>query len=715
MQCAVAVAGAYTYAVPEGMTLAPGDVVTVPLGPREALGCVWDEAGDDVDPARLRDVAEKIDVPPLNAELRQFVDWVSAYTLADRGMVLKMVLRAPDVLAAEKPVTGVSWAGARPERMTPARARVLERLEEQSVWPKSALADVAGVSPGVVNGLVEAGILERIDLSLRPRIEVPDPDHAVTALDKDQSAAVDRLREAVGEDAFSVSLLDGVTGSGKTEVYFEAIADVLRQGGQALVLLPEIALTQDFLRRFARRFGTPPGEWHSGVSGKARARVWQGVARGEVRVVAGARSALFLPFANLKLIVVDEEHDPAFKQEDRATYHARDMAVKRGHIGDFPVVLSSATPSVESRANADQGRYAHICLPERFGGAMLPDIELLDMRQQGPERGSFLAPKLIGAIRDCVTAGEQALVFLNRRGYAPLTLCRRCGFRFECPNCTAWLVEHRFRRKLTCHHCGHERPVPPACPNCGAEDALVACGPGVERVAEELVGHFPDARIAVMSSDLVPGIRAMRALLAEIEAGHVDIVIGTQLVAKGHNFPLMSVVGVVDADVGLQSADPRANERTFQILQQVIGRAGRGGQRAHAFVQTYVPENPVLQAIAAGDREAFYARELDLRRAAGMPPFGRLAALIVSGRDRAKTDMHARALKSCAPFVDQVQVLGPAEAPIAMIRGRYRMRLLVKAARNVDVPGFVRGWLSGAPPERGGIRVQVDIDPVSFL
>ncbi|MCC0016220.1 MAG: primosomal protein N' [Rhodobiaceae bacterium] len=715
VQCAVAVDQAYTYLVRDGMELAPGDIVAVPLGPREALGCVWDEPAGPVDARKLRPVSARLDVPPLNKRLMEFVDWVARYTLAERGMVLKMVLRAPDVLAAEKPVTGVVWHGEVPERITPARKRVLEHLAEQAVWPKSALADVSGVSPGVVDGLIDAGVLERTDLTMKPVIAQPDPEHASAGLNADQAAAAGKLAERVRTGTFGVALLDGVTGSGKTEVYFEAIAEALRCGRQVLVLLPEIALTQDFLDRFARRFGAPPGEWHSGVSGRAQARVWRGVACGEVRVVAGARSALFLPFADLGLIVVDEEHDPAFKQEDRASYHARDMAVKRGHIGDFAIILSSATPSVESRANADAGRYAHVHLPERFGGAAMPDIGLIDMREGGPERGRFLAPKLVEAIAQACDVGQQSLVFLNRRGYAPLTLCRRCGFRFECPNCTAWLVEHRFRHRLVCHHCGYERPVPPACPNCQATDSLVACGPGVERIAEELAEFFPDQRIAVLSSDLIPGIRAMRALLEEIAAGRVDIVIGTQLVAKGHNFPLMSVVGVVDADVALQSADPRAAERTYQIVSQVVGRAGRDGTPARAFIQTYVPDNPVLQAIVAGDREAFYARELEVRKRAGMPPFGRLGALIVSGRERQGVQAYARALKGAAPRIGEGEILGPAEAPIAMIRGRYRMRLLVRTARHVDLSGLVRGWLAAAPPPTGGIRVQVDIDPVSFL
>jgi primosomal protein N' (replication factor Y) len=652
VQCAVMVPGAYTYRVPAHLSgqLVPGDIVEVPLGPRATLGCVWDELSGDVDPRKLRDVSAKLDLHPIRPELRALVDFVARYTLAERGMVLKMVLRAADALHAEKPVSGVSWTGALPGRETPARSKVLAQLEEQPVWPKRALADVAGVSPAVIAGLIEADVLEAIDLAAPRPYRDPDPEFGTVDLASAQREAADKISEAIGAGAFSALLLDGVTGSGKTEVYFEGLAEAFRKGRQGLVLMPEIALTQDFLDRFERRFGTRPGEWHSGIAGGLRAKVWRGVASGEVRVVVGARSALFLPFCDLGLIVVDEEHDGAYKQEDRAAYNARDMAVKRGALEGIPVVLASATPSLESRVNADQGRYTHLSLPSRFGGAGMPDVRLVDMREDAPEAGRFLSPVLIDALTAALKAGQQSLVFLNRRGYAPLTLCRKCGFRFECPDCSAWLVEHRFRGKLICHHCGFDRAVPPACPSCGADESLVPCGPGVERIAEELHDRFPDARIAVLSSDLVPGIKALRRLLSEIARGKADIVIGTQLVAKGHHFPNMTVVGVIDADLALNGADPRAAERTFQILEQVVGRAGRvaGGAEANAFIQTYAPDNPVLTAIAAGDREGFYARETAIRSQSGMPPFGRLAALIVSGKDRASTEAYARAIGRAA-------------------------------------------------------------------
>ncbi|MBN9000275.1 MAG: primosomal protein N', partial [Rhizobiales bacterium] len=566
----LAVDGPYTYRVPAGTELAAGDIVRVPLGPREMVGAVWDDPPDgSVGHNRLRPVAGRFDVPPLEPALRRFVDRVAAYTLAPRGMILRMVLRAPGALAPEAPVEALRLAGPSPARMTDARRRVLDLVADGAPWSRTALVAAAGVSSTVVAGLVEQGSLAPVHLRPPPAAEPLDPDHAPPRFDDGQSAAAAEMRRLADAGGFAVTLLDGITGSGKTEVYFEAVAETLRRGRQALILLPEIALTADFIERFARRFGARPAEWHSEVPPRRRERVWRGVATGEVRAVVGARSALFLPFADLGLVVVDEEHDGAYKQEEGVTYHARDMAVLRGHIGGFPVVLSSATPSIESRVNADQGRYRRIALTSRFADAKLPQIRTVDMRLHPPERGAFLSPVLVRSIEATLAAKSQALLFLNRRGYAPLTLCRHCGHRFQCPNCSAWLVEHRFRGQLACHHCGHTEPRPERCPACGAEDSLVACGPGVERIAEEVARRFPDARRIVLSSDMLGGVARMREELETIRRGDADIVIGTQLVAKGHNFPLLALVGVVDADLGLAQGDPRAAERTFQLLAQV--------------------------------------------------------------------------------------------------------------------------------------------------
>jgi primosomal protein N' (replication factor Y) len=647
--------------------------------------------------------------------MRKFLDWIAWYTLAPKGSALAMGLKIPDPDRQEVARVGVKLAGALPKRMTPARQKVIEIAQDGTVRLKSELAHAAGVSNGVIDGLIDEGTLETVTLLAEPVAEMPDSTFGHTALSDGQREAANELVAAMGEEHPPVILLEGVTGSGKTEVYFEAVAEAIRTGRQALILMPEIALTAQFLDRFATRFGVKPATWHSGVTGRRRERLYTAIAAGDVKVVAGARSALFLPYADLGLIIVDEEHETAYKQDDGVHYHARDMAVVRGKIENAPVVLASATPSIESRVNVERGRYRHVRLPERFGGRSMPQIRAVDLRKEAIPKGRWLSPTLVTAVEDTVARGEQALLFLNRRGYAPLTLCRACAHRYECPNCSSWLVEHRFRRSLVCHHCGHVERTPHACVECGSIDSLVPCGPGVERIAEEAAALFPDKRCIVLSSDFPGGTERLRAELSAIAAGEFDIVIGTQLVAKGHNFPLMTLVGVLDADIGLTSGDPRAAERTFQMLQQVTGRAGRGEKPGRALVQTWQPDHPVIAALISGDAERFYEEETRVREMAGLPPFGRLASLIVSAAEREAAEAHARAMALVAEPPPGVTVLGPAEAPLALIRGRYRFRLLVKTEREVDLQAYLRGWMARCPKIRGNTRVSIDVDPQSFL
>ncbi len=727
----VAIDTAYSYRAPAALKLEPGACVGVPLGARHATGVVWAsrEGGGD----NLKSVAAVRDWPPLRQPLRDFIDWVARWTLAPRGMVLRMAIRAHEILEPPAPKFGVAATGKPPARMTEARARVLAALEgAEAPTPKSALAERAGCSTGVIDGLIEDGALTLVALAPERIAADLDPDFRPPLLNDDQRPAADDLAAHVAERAFSATLLEGVTGSGKTEVYFEAVAEALRQGRQALVLLPEIALTAQFLDRFAQRFGARPAEWHSGLSERQRERVWGAAASGEARVVVGARSALFLPFADCGLIVVDEEHEAAYKQEEGVVYNARDMGVVRARLEKAPVVLASATPALETRVNAETGRYRWLRLPSRFGAANLPDIATVDLKRDGPPRGRWLSPKAIAGVEAARERGEQALLFLNRRGYAPLTLCRSCGHRFECPNCSAWLVEHRFRAALVCHHCGHVEARPKICPQCHDVDSLAACGPGVERLAEEAALLFPDVRTLTLSSDFPGGIETLRRQLDAAANGEFDLIIGTQLVAKGHNFPLLTFVCVVDADVGLANADPRAAERTFQLLRQATGRAGRGEREGHALLQTWQPEHPVIAALVSGDAERFYREETEQRRIGGLPPFGRLAAIIVSGEDKGAAEAHARALARTAhampggkgwkvaplgghPRGDEIVLLGPAEAPIAVLRKRHRFRLAAKAPRSADLQGFLRALLAAAPPPRGGVKVAIDVDPQSFL
>ncbi len=713
----VALNQTYSYRVPDGVELNPGDVVSVPLGPRDVTAVVWAD-NPNPDPRlhnRLKDTGEKLDVPPLKPELRSFVDWVANYTLSARGMVLRMTLRMGEHLGPERVRMGVRLVGAPPQRMTSARHRLIEILSDGLLHAKSEAAKEAGVSAGVIDGLVDEGTLvtEPMPRDLAP--PSPDPSFAEPDFSSEQRIAADTMKELASRDEFQVALLDGVTGSGKTEVYFEAVAEIIRRGKQAMILMPEIALTGQFLDRFAARFGVRPIEWHSELTPRTRARNWAAVASGDAQVVVGARSALFLPYANLGLIIVDEEHDQAYKQDEGAHYHARDMAVVRGSIAKIRVVLCSATPSVETEVNARKGRYKRVVLPSRFGGQHMPHIEAIDLKREGPQRGRFISPRLAEEITIAVERKEQALLFLNRRGYAPLTLCRACGHRFACTICDAWLVDHRFRQRLVCHHCGFSMPRPHQCPHCAAEESLAAIGPGVERLQEEAAALFPDARTMVLSSDLITSIETMRSELNEIAEGRVDIIIGTQLVAKGHNFPRLNLVGVVDADLGLGNGDPRAAERTFQLLNQVIGRAGREQGRGVGYLQTHQPEHPVMKALVASDREAFYASEIEARERALYPPFGRLASLIISAGDRPTAEGFARKLASAAPLDERVQVLGPAEAPLAVIKGRYRFRILVKSVRTIDLSDYMRGWLAAGPKTKGNLKLEIDIDPQSFL
>lgn len=708
--------GPLDYRVPQGMAVAPGSVVLAPLGPRQIVGIVWEAdrlPGVDVPDAKLRPLAQVLPVPALPAPLRRLIEWCADYYLAPLAAVARMALSSGAALNGGGTVTEYRLTGHEPGRMTPQRAQALDRLRDQQGTIRE-LSDIAGVSEGVLRGMANAGLLEAVQVdSDRPYPE-PDTAHAAPDLAPDQAAAAVRMQQAVRAQAFQPFLLDGVTGSGKTETYFEAVAAALDAGRQVLVLLPEIALTQAFLRRFADRFGAEPVTWHSALKSSERRRAWRQVAFGQARVVVGARSALFLPFPDLGLIVVDEAHEISFKQDDGVRYNARDVAVMRASFERVPVVLASATPALESVQMAQSGRYERLVLPARFGGATLPAIHVVDLRETPPERGRWLAPPLVAALKDRMLRGEQSLLFLNRRGYAPLTLCRHCGFRFKCPNCSAWLVEHRLSRRLACHHCGHELPPPATCPECGEPDCMVACGPGVERIADEVAQILPAARVALATSDTL-GTAAKAAEFVDMaENRAIDVIVGTQLVTKGFHFPDLTLVGVVDADMGLEGGDLRAAERTYSQIAQVAGRAGRGEKPGEVLIQTRHPETPVIAALASGDRDAFYAAETEARREAGAPPFGRWAAIIVSSEDEAEAKEAARAIGGTAPHLPDLMVLGPAPAPLSLLRGRHRYRLLVNARRSTEVQKIIRNWLDSVsfPP---GIRVAVDIDPYSFV
>jgi primosomal protein N' (replication factor Y) len=707
--------GPLDYRVPDGMQVEPGSIVVAPVGPRQLLGVAWEAErlpSTEVADSRLRPLAAVVDVAPIAAPLRRLAEWTADYYLAPLASVLRMILPSSAALEGPRRLIEYRATGVVPERMTPQREQALAALEGRQGTVRE-LADHADVSDAVMRGLVNAGALEAVAVDADRPLPMPDPDFAPPALNKDQRSAAASLAAAVGQ-GFDPVLLDGVTGSGKTEVYFEAIAECLRQGKQALVLLPEIALTEPFLKRFEARFGCAPVAWHSGLRSSERRRNWRGIASGEAKVTVGARSALFLPYPELGLVVVDEAHEPSFKQEEGVQYHARDTAVMRGMFEDIPVILSSATPAIESKHMVELGRYREVTLPQRFAGASLPEIRAIDLTQDPPPRGRWLAPSLVSELEANLAAGEQSLLFLNRRGFAPLTLCRHCGHRFQCPNCTAWMVEHRLMHRLACHHCGHVMPPPKACPECGEEETLVPCGPGVERIADEVAELFPEARTAIVTSDTIWSPQRAAEFVAAMDAGEIDIVIGTQLVTKGYHFPNLTLVGVVDADLGLAGGDLRAAERSFQQIQQVAGRAGRGDRPGRVLVQTHEPAAPVIAALVKGDAPGFYAAETEARREAAMPPFGRLAAIVVSAEDASEAEAVARRIGRAAPEVEGMAVFGPAPAPLAMLRGRHRQRLLVHARRSLDVQDVIRDWLAGIDWS-AKVRVSVDVDPYSFL
>lgn len=709
------IGGGYDYRVPADMTVSAGDFVRVPLGPRQMTGVVWGPAVDEVPEDKLKAVIARHDAPPLAQAHRRFVDWIAAYSVAAPGSVLRMSMSIPEALDPPAPVTGYRlsvFAPANP-RITPKRQQVLDALGTDETVESGVLKAESGASSAVIQGMVKAGLIEPVPLVFDARWPAPDPDFAQVVLSDRQQVAATTLGQSVGHGN-AAFLLEGVTGSGKTEVYFEAIAEALRQGRQSIVLVPEIALSAQWLERFEARFGVRPAEWHSDLTRTQRRQVWRALATGAAKVVVGARSALMLPMPALGLIVVDEEHDQSFKQEDGVIYHARDMAIVRAKLEDATVVLASATPALETIVNVERARFAHLELPERHGGAAMPSVELLDLRKEGPPRGRWLADRLISSIAETLAAGEQAMLYLNRRGYAPLTLCRACGLRLECDSCSAWLVEHRLAGRLECHHCGFTRPLPTICPSCDAEDSFVPCGPGVERLVEEVASLLPSARVALAASDTIRGPAAAAALVQQVTDGTVDLLIGTQILAKGYHFPMLTLVGVVDADLGLAGGDLRAAERTWQMLNQVAGRAGRSVRPGRVFLQSWQPDHPVLQAIANGDREGFVHEEKTARERFGMPPYGRLAAIIVSGRRPDAVATAAAQLARAAPKMAGVSVLGPTPAPLALLRGYHRHRLLLKATREVNVQKYIRRWLSRGP-RIGQVRIKVDIDPYSFL
>lgn len=706
----------YDYLAPEGMEVGVGDYVTVPLGPRSVTGVVWDVAVTaEIDSDKLKSILIRHDLPSMKDSLRRFLDWVAQYNMVARGAVLKMAVPVTEALEPPEPLTGYVISELQNDKKSSStHEKIIALLEDGLPRRLAEITKQTGTSPSTLKTLVKHGLLQTVDLFASVPCVSPRADHLVRHLTPEQKVAYSKITDALNQNKFETFLLDGVTGSGKTEVYFEAISDIIRAGKQALILMPEIALTNSFIKRFQERFGVKPALWHSSMTPAQRRLTWRGIVSGQSKIVVGARSALFLPYTQLGLIVVDEEHDPAFKQEEGIIYHARDMAVMRAHQEKIPVVLTSATPSLETLKNVWDGRYQLLELPDRYGGATEPDIRIVDLRLDKPERQHFLSPVLIEAIKKTLDQNQQVLLFLNRRGYAPLTLCRTCGHRLECPKCTSWLVEHRKTNQLQCHHCGYATRIPDKCSSCQDVQSFVACGPGVERIADEVKEYFPDARTLILASDMTDTHDKLLKALDDIRELRVDIIVGTQIIAKGHHFPQITCVGIIDADLGLSGGDLRATERSFQLLHQVAGRAGREALAGTVFLQTYNPEQPVMLKLADNDRDGFLEVEAIQRERAHMPPFSRLAAIIVAGLNEGQTKEIAQKIGAQAPRADGVKIYGPAPAQMYKIRGKFRQRLLVQADKNLNIQKFIGEWIKSIKIP-SAVRVTVDIDPQNFL
>ncbi len=711
----------FDYSGDDGLVI--GQMVEVSFGREDLVGVIW-KIGQTANIAlsKIKPIKSVINLPKLTQPMMVFIQKTAQYNLAPLGLVLKMVLGLKSNQLPKQKITlyGLNIKNENLEgiRITETRKAVFDFLSNGFEAEKEQIVNATGASDAVISAMIKHGFLYKKEVLVNEEadeqiVNLSKP----TQLTSEQQSAADILVRKVN-NGFSATLLDGVTGSGKTEVYFEAVAAALALGKQVLVLVPEISLTSQWLRRFEVRFGVTPFIWHSEVGVKDKAKTWKAVALNKAKVVVGARSALFLPFADLGIIVVDESHDHSFKQESLVTYQGRDMAVLRAHLEKIPVILSTATPDLETLVNVEEGKYDCVRLTKRFAKAVLPEIKIIDLKKDKPQKGpwgvSFLAPTLVEELNHNLQKGEQSMLFLNRRGYAPLLICRDCGHRIQCPHCTAWLAEHRITGELICHHCGFKMFTPKRCPECGSEDGLTACGPGVERIAEEVRNRFPQARTAILSSDITTNYKQISDVIHRTAQKEVDILIGTQILAKGHNFPDLTLVGVVDADLGLLGTDLRSSEQTFQLLEQVSGRAGRGEKKGTVYLQTLYPDNLVLQAVIEHDRDKFVEIEKSSRRLLHMPPYGKLAALIVSSTNQQAAEAAAYYLGKCAPNTELIETLGPAPAPMNLLRGRYRYRLLLKTARNVNIQNVLKKWLAMVKI-KSNVRVDVDVNPYSFM
>ena len=712
----------YDYRLNESADI--GAFVRVPVMNRQYIGVIVGAGDSGLDESRIKSVIEIHDLGKLSTPDINWIYKMSDWTLMAPGAVLRLILNVPDAFSAPKMEQLYAFDFNARAKMTDARQSVSDAFSSNDNEPMSIndIVNIAHVSNAVVKTMIKAGLLVSTNVReiIDGRFNYKYFDTGSVVLNNEQQVAADTIATAISANNFSVHLLDGITGSGKTQVYFDSVLRAYNAGKSVLLMMPEIALTAQFIDRFAKRFGAPPVVWHSNLTSARRRDIWRGVARGDIRIVVGTRSALFLPWQNLGLIVVDEEHDTSYKQEDMGNYQARDMAILRAKIAEFPVVLASATPSVETMYNVALGKYKRLRLTSRFGGAQMPTIETIDMRSNHPEpykisdeeKNGNLSPQLCAEIADTLENKKQVMLFINRRGFAPIVQCKKCGWVAGCPDCSASYNYHKHINKLVCHMCGRMEPVPTICPQCGNNVSMR--GAGLEKIEEEVAAKFPNARTALVSSDTIMSREALERLVHKMEDGEIDIIIGTQILAKGHHFPNLTLVGVVDADMGLFGTDFRAGEHTFQQLFQVAGRAGRGEFPGRVLLQTFQPEHPVVRAICAGDRDEFMTGDMESRRAAQMPPFGQLIAVIVESDKEKTLKKYCEELSRAAPALNGGKIMGPIAAQVYQIRNWYRMRFLVSGNARANLQPIVRAWIDKVK-QPINTRIKIDVNPQSFM
>lgn len=709
---------------------APADVgwfVRCTVMNRQYIGVIVGPGDSNLSPSKIKPIIEVCNFGRMsNADIK-WIYKMSEWTLMSPGAVLRLIINVPDAFNLPAVEQLYAYNFDADCKMTDARQKVADAFQsnDNDAMSVNDIQTIARVGHSVVKTMIKNGILIPIETREKHNdlYNYKYTDTGTVKLNTEQQNAADTIATAINKNEFAVYLLDGITGSGKTQVYFDSALRAYNMGKSVLLMMPEIALTAQFMSRFEQRFGAPPVVWHSNLTAARRRDIWRGVANGSIKIVVGTRSALFLPWQNLGLIVVDEEHDTSYKQEDMGNYHARDMAVLRAKISNFPVVLASATPSFETLYNVARGKYNRLRLMSRFGGATLPKIETIDMREQRPEPyktdansdteiSGNLSPVLCAKISETLNQHKQVMLFINRRGFAPIVQCKKCGWVAQCPDCSVGMNYHKRLNKLICHMCGKMHDLPSVCPQCGNDVSMR--GAGLEKIEEEVAHKFPFAKTALVSSDTIMSREALERLVKKMENGEIDIIIGTQILAKGHHFPNLTLVGVVDADMGLFGTDFRAGEHTFQQLFQVAGRAGRGEFPGHVLLQTFQPEHPVITAICAGNRDEFMKSDMESRRAAKMPPFGQLVAVVIESDKEQTLHKYCKQLSDVAPVLKGGKIMGPIAAQIYQIRNWYRMRFLVSGDANANLQPIVRDWLNKIK-QPANVRVKIDVNPQNFM